>query len=100
MDPVISLDIAKGESQVQAFLERKKTYKQSFKFKHDRQGLHAFYRFYQKVEQVAGQPPAIIFESTGHYHEPVLQFLEEHGITYYLINPVILTRLEKRACAR
>jgi transposase len=41
------------------------------------------------VEQVAGQPPAIIFESTGHYHEPVLQFLEEHGITYYLINPVI-----------
>lgn len=41
------------------------------------------------MEQVSGQPPSIIFESTGHYHEPVLQFLEDHGITYYLINPVV-----------
>src|SRR5699024_3299352 len=93
MDPVIGLviglDIAKGESQVQAFLQRKQTYKQSFKFVHDLQGLHAFYQFYQEVEQVSGQPPAVIFESTGHYHEPVLQFLENQDITYYLINPVV-----------
>ncbi|TMN20813.1 IS110 family RNA-guided transposase [Lentibacillus cibarius] len=89
MDPVIGLDIAKGESQVQAFLKRKQTYKQSFKFAHDLQGLHAFYRFYQEVEQVSGQTPAVIFESTGHYHEPVLQFLENHDVTYYLINPVV-----------
>nr|WP_227001756.1 IS110 family transposase [Virgibacillus necropolis] len=89
MDPVIGLDIAKGESQVQAFLQRKETYKQSFKFAHDLQGLHAFYQFYQEVEQVSGQPPAVIFESTGHYHEPVLQFLENHDVTYYLINPVV-----------
>ncbi|GAB3806461.1 IS110 family RNA-guided transposase [Virgibacillus kimchii] len=89
MDPVIGLDVAKGESQVQAFLQRKQTYKQSFKFAHDLQGLHVFHRFYQEVERVSGQPPAIIFESTGHYHEPVLQFLENHGITYYLINPVV-----------
>ncbi|WP_449355529.1 IS110 family transposase [Virgibacillus natechei] len=89
MDPVIGLDIAKGESQVQAFLQRKEAYKQSFKFKHALQGLHAFYQFYQEVERVSGRPPAVIFESTGHYHEPVLQFLEEHGITYYLINPVV-----------
>lgn len=89
MDPVIGLDIAKGESQVQAFLQRKNTYKQSFKFVHNLQGLHAFYQFYQEVEQVSGQPPAVVFESTGHYHMPVLQFLEDHGITYYLINPVV-----------
>src|SRR5699024_7471266 len=89
MDPVIGLDVAKGESQVQAFLQRKKTYKQSFKFAHHLQGLKTFYQFYQEVEQVAGQPPAVVFESTGHYHEPVLQFLEDQGITYYLINPVV-----------
>ncbi|UJL46057.1 IS110 family transposase [Virgibacillus sp. NKC19-16] len=95
MDPVIGLDIAKGESQVQAFLQRKEAYKQSFKFKHDLQGLHDFYQFYQEVERVSGQPPAVIFESTGHYHEPVLQFLEEHGITYYLINPVVSSEAKK-----
>ncbi|WP_077324133.1 IS110 family transposase [Virgibacillus siamensis] len=89
MNPVIGLDVAKGESQVQAFLQRKKPYKKSFKFEHHLQGLHAFYQFYQEVEQVSGQPPAVIFESTGHYHEPVLQFLEDQAITYYVINPVI-----------
>ena len=46
MDPIIGLDIAKGESQVQAFLQRKKTYKQSFKFTHNLQGFHVFYQFY------------------------------------------------------
>ncbi|MBM7601490.1 hypothetical protein JOC34_003915 [Virgibacillus halotolerans] len=29
MDPVIGLDVAKGESQVQAFLQRKQTYRES-----------------------------------------------------------------------
>ncbi|WP_188455547.1 IS110 family transposase [Virgibacillus oceani] len=95
MDPVIGLDIAKGESQVQAFLQRKESYKQSFKFAHHLQGLHLFYRFYQEVEQVSGLPPAVIFESTGHYHEPVLRFLEDHDITYYLINPVVSYEAKK-----
>ncbi|WP_404456933.1 IS110 family transposase (plasmid) [Virgibacillus necropolis] len=95
MNPVIGLDIAKGESQVQAFLQRKKPYKKSFKFEHHLQGLHEFHRFYQELEQASGQPPAVIFESTGHYHEPVLQFLEDHGIPYYLINPVVAHEAKK-----
>ncbi|UOQ91467.1 IS110 family transposase [Halobacillus shinanisalinarum] len=95
MDPVIGLDIAKGESQVQAFLQKKNPYKKSFKFTHDVLGLHEFHRFYQEVEQASGQPPVVIFESTGHYHEPVLQFLEEQQITYYLINPVISHEAKK-----
>ena len=89
MDPVIGLDVAKGESQVQAFLQRKETFKQSFKFTHDLPGLQTFYNFYQELEETSGQPPAVIFESTGHYHEPVLQFLENQDIAYYLINPVV-----------
>lgn len=95
MDPVIGLDVAKGEGHVQAFLQRKQTYKQSFKFNHDLPGLHAFYHFYQEVEKVSGQPPAVIFESTGHYHEPVLQFLENQGIVYFLINPVVSFEAKK-----
>lgn len=39
MNPVIGLDMAKGENQVQAFLERKKPYKKSVKVKHDFDGL-------------------------------------------------------------
>jgi len=100
MNPVIGLDIAKGESQVQAFLQKKKPYKKSFKFTHDVQGLNQFFRFYKEVEKAAGLPPVVIFESTGHYHEPVLQFLEEHEVTYYLVNPVISHEAKKTTSLR
>jgi len=89
MNPVIGLDVAKGESKVQAFLQRIEAYKNSFKFTHDLPGLRTFHVFYQELEKISGQPPAVILESTGHYHGPVLQFLADQEIAYYLVNPVI-----------
>ena len=35
MNPVIGLDVAKGESQVQAFLDKGKPYRKSFKVYHN-----------------------------------------------------------------
>lgn len=95
MDPVIGLDVAKGESQVQAFLARKQPFGKTFKFKHDTNGLRDFYVFYREVKLNAEMAPVVIFESTGHYHEPVLQFLEERRITYYLVNPVVSYQTKK-----
>lgn len=95
MDPVIGLDVAKGESQVQAFLARKQPFGKTFKFKHDTNGLRDFYVFYKEVKLNAKADPVVIFESTGHYHEPVLQYLEERRITYYLVNPVISYETKK-----
>ncbi|RBW68107.1 IS110 family transposase [Bacillus taeanensis] len=95
MNPVIGLDIAKGESQVQAFLDKKKPISRTFKFRHDIEGLNNFYTFYEEVKYKAEIAPVIIFESTGHYHEPVLQFLEERKITYYLVNPVVSYETKK-----
>ena len=46
MNPVIGLDVAKGESQVQAFLDKKKPYKKSFKVEHTLEGLASLIRFY------------------------------------------------------
>jgi transposase len=39
MNPVIGLDVSKGESQVQAFLDKGKPYRKSFSITHDLQGL-------------------------------------------------------------
>ncbi|USK31791.1 IS110 family transposase [Bacillus sp. F19] len=89
MDPVIGLDIAKEESQVQAFLQRKHPFKKSFKFEHHLDGLNVFYKFYKEVEAEADKPPIVIFESTGHYHEPVVQFLEREEIVYIMVNPIV-----------
>ncbi|EQB34558.1 hypothetical protein M948_21085 [Virgibacillus sp. CM-4] len=95
MDPVIGLDVAKGESQVQAFLARKQPFGKTFKFKHDTNGMSDFFIFYKEVEFQAESKPVVVFESTGHYHEPILQYLEERKITYYLVNPVVSYETKK-----
>src|SRR5699024_2950748 len=89
MDPVIGLDVAKGESQVQAFLKRKETYKQRFKFTHDLPGLQTYHIFNQEKKKRSGQLPTVICKTTRHYNEPILKFLKNQDIAYYLINPVV-----------
>ena len=39
MNPVIGLDVSKGESQVQAFLDKGKPYRKSFSINHNLEGL-------------------------------------------------------------
>ncbi|MDQ0879065.1 hypothetical protein QFZ73_000076 [Peribacillus sp. V2I11] len=40
MNPVVGLDVAKWESQVQAFLDKGKPYPKSFKITHTIEGLY------------------------------------------------------------
>ncbi|WP_232699273.1 IS110 family transposase [Brevibacillus daliensis] len=92
MNPVVGLDVAKGESQVQAFLEKKKPFKKSFKVAHTLEGLHVLHTFLKEVEDVSGIKPPIVMESTGHYHMPVVQFFEKRGYLLIIINPLISYR--------
>ena len=45
MNPVIGLDVSKGESQVQAFLDKGKPYRKSFSIKHNTAGLRFIWRY-------------------------------------------------------
>ncbi len=80
MNPVVGLDVSKGESQLQAFLDKGK----SFSIKHDLNGLGK--------DAANGNPPSVVLESTGHYHTPVIQFLEEQQYVYIIVNPLISHR--------
>ncbi|MFD6211364.1 IS110 family transposase, partial [Peribacillus sp. NPDC060253] len=95
MNPVVGLDVAKGESQVQAFLDQSKPYGKSFSMKHIKEELNHFLDFLKEIEEVTGQMPMVILESTGHYHTPVIQYLEEQGILYILLNPIISYQAKK-----
>lgn len=92
MNPVIGLDVAKGESQVQAFLDRKQPYKNSFKVSHKLEGLNRLLAFIKEVEDVAGGRPPIVLESTGHYHTPIVQFFGDRGYLLIIVNPLISYR--------
>lgn len=48
MNPIIGLDVAKGESQVQAFLDKGKPYRKSFSIK------HSIIEFLKEFESSAG----------------------------------------------
>lgn len=89
MNPVIGLDVAKGESQVQAYLDKKKAYKKSFKVQHNLEGLASLLDFIKELEDVAGERPPIVLESTGHYHKPVVQYFEDRGYLIIIVNPLI-----------
>jgi transposase len=95
MNPVVGLDVAKGENQVQAFLDKSKPYGKSFSIHHTREELDYFIDFLKEIEEVTGQMPMVILESTGHYHSPVVQYMEEHEILYILLNPIISYQAKK-----
>ena len=95
MNPVVGLDVAKGESQVQAFLDKSMSYGKSFSIKHTREELDRLIGFLKEMEIMAGQMPMVILESTGHYHTPIIQYMEAHGILYVLLNPIISHQAKK-----
>jgi len=93
MNPVIGLDVSKGESQIQAFLDKGKPYQKSFSIAYDIKGLRNLLEFLHEVEILAnGSQPRVVLESTSHYHFPVIQFLEEQNYVYIVVNPLISHR--------
>ncbi|MDQ0116838.1 IS110 family transposase [Paenibacillus harenae] len=100
MNPVVGLDIAKGESQGQAFLDKGKPYGKSFTVHHTREGLGAFLHFLKDIQSMTGQLPMVILEATGHYHTPVTQFLDEHNYLYIIVNPLLSYEAKKSSSLR
>jgi len=95
MNPVIGLDVSKGESHAQAFTDRGVPYGKVLRFEHNLEGLATFLILLQNLESFAGQRPAVVLEATGHYHSPVIQFLDKHQYLYIVINPLISHQAKK-----
>ena len=89
MNPVVGLDISKGESQVQAFLDKGKPYRKSFKVDHTLEGLGSPVAFLEDIKRDSGKKPSVILEATGHYQAPVVHYLEDRGYLLIIINPLI-----------
>ncbi|MDR4946076.1 IS110 family transposase [Neobacillus cucumis] len=92
MNPVVSLDVSKGKSEVQAFLDKGKPYGKSFSINHDLDGLGSLLEFLESIKDKAGIQPPVVLEATGHYHTPVVQFLEQHQYLLIIVNPLISHR--------
>jgi hypothetical protein len=49
MNPVIGLDVSKGESHVQAFLDKGKPYRKSFSIRHTLDGLDSLLDYLEEL---------------------------------------------------
>jgi transposase len=75
MNPVIGLDVSKGESQVQAFLDKGKPYRKSFSINHNLEGLEKLLEFLQEVEKSAGgHQPSVVLNQLGTIILPLFSF--------------------------
>ncbi|KAA0564626.1 IS110 family transposase [Bacillus sp. CH30_1T] len=92
MNPVVGLDFSKGESQVQVFLDKGKPHRKSFSLPHTVEGLDCLVAYLEEIRVLRGIRPPIVLESTGHYHLPVVQYLEERDILLIIINPLVSYR--------
>jgi len=95
MNPVVGLDVAKGETEGQMFLHKGKPHGRHFSIVHTADGFAKFHEVLEGVEALAGAKPTVILESTGHYHDPVVRFLEEHSYVYIVVNPLISHQAKK-----
>jgi transposase len=100
MNPVVGLDVSKGKSEVQAFLDKGKPYGKSFSIQHNTEGLDTFLHFLKDVEDKSGCQPTVILESTGHYQAPIIQFLENNHYVYIVINPILSYQAKKSSLRR
>jgi transposase len=94
-NPVIGLDISKGQSEGQAFLDKGQPHGKSFSFFHTQEGLQHLLSIVKDIKTKTGVPPTVILESTGHYHEAVIQFLEGQQIFFIVVNPLISHQAKK-----
>lgn len=95
MNPVIGLDVAKGATEGQTFLDKGMPHGKHFSIIHTTDGFKLFHEILKDVEALADAKPTVILESTGHYHVPVVRFLEENGYVYIIVNPLISHQAKK-----
>ncbi|UQZ83948.1 hypothetical protein SK3146_03160 [Paenibacillus konkukensis] len=68
MNPIIGLDVSKGENHDQAFFDKNKPFNKTFRFTHTTEGLLTLLDVLKSLEVESGLRPAIIQEATVHYH--------------------------------
>ena len=100
MTPVVGLDVAKGATEGQAFLDKGRPYGPHFRIEHTMEGFAQFHARLQELARAAGCPPTMVLESTGPYHAPVVRFLVDYGYAYVLLNPLIPHQAKQSASLR
>ena len=94
--PVITVDVSKGSCHYQPFLSKGKPLRKP-KVLHDtKEGFEELRELIEKVKEKNGtEILPVVFEATGVYHRSLQKYLEDQGLTYYIISPLLSAAYRK-----
>ena len=91
----ISLDVSKGSSYFQGFVNMDEPVGKSKKIEHDDSGFQQLTKLKEKLEKEYGTEVTFIFESTGIYHKTLQTYLDEMKYKYIIISPLLSAKVRK-----
>lgn len=94
--PVITVDVSKGSCHYQPFLENGHPMRKPKMLDDTIEGFSRIPRLIEDMEKktdVKSLP--VVFEATGVYHRPLQKYLQDQGIPYYIISPLLSATYRK-----
>lgn len=92
--PCIALDVSKGKSYYQGFIDKNKPVEKAKPINHLKEGFDEMMKL--AVQMVKDDKiPTFIFESTGIYHKSLQSYLDENNAKYIILNPLESAKIRK-----
>lgn len=92
--PCVAVDVSKGKSYYQGFIEIDKPACKATPIMHDLEGYKSMHEMGQKLKEAYGDV-IYVFESTGIYHKSLETFLMNHEEKCIILNPLEASKIRK-----
>jgi len=92
--PCIAVDVSKGKSYYQGFIEIDKPASKATSMMHDLEGFKSMYQLGQVLRQTYGDV-IYVFESTGIYHKALETFITNQEEKCIILNPLEASKIRK-----
>lgn len=92
--PCVAVDVSKGKSYYQGFIEIDKPANKATPVQHDLEGFKSMFELGQTLKETYGDV-TYVFESTGIYHKALETFLMNHEEKCIILNPLEASKIRK-----
>lgn len=92
--PCVAVDVSKGKSYYQGFIEIDKPANKATPIEHDLEGFKSVYELGQTLKSTYSDV-VYVFESTGIYHKALETFLMNHDEKCIILNPLEASKIRK-----
>ena len=94
-NPCIAIDVSKGKSHIQGFLDNNIKFTNAKPIKHNKEGFDKILKLINDIEKKTNITPIVLFEYTGIYHKTLEQFLKNNNIKYHPVPPLQAAKIRQ-----